>query len=482
MKVTILYIQVTVIFFVAASTTLIAELNQMAGNWHGELTTPYGELSLILTIEESSSGSLAVPSKGLSGLSVSDLKLTKNNLFGFKFPIDHAAFEGVLVSKDQIKGIWTQGEFQFPLIFTRANEEIKVSNLNSRKQTPIPPFPYIVKDLNVVGSERLACTLTRPENAKQVVPGAILLTVAGKNDRDQTHSSHKPYMVLADHLTRSGIAVLRCDDRGVGGSSGELKSSSIEDLASDALSMVQFLSNLKGIGAVGLIGNSEGAVVASLAATKKATDVAFVILLGGVGVSGAEVIKERILSYKRDTGESENAINKHSAMFDELVKIVNDAGGIGVEKLAKSKPALYQKLSKITKIAGAKDPLLPTDFNQRLKLFASPWYYSQLTLNGGNILKYLNNVPVLALTGSKDKTNLPKQNLPAIKKALDLAGNKDFNVTEIPNLNHLFQTALIGGLAEYSFLEESFSPVALKIITKWITQRFIAPVDINKKY
>ena len=154
-----------------------------------------------------------------------------------------------------------------------------------RNQTPDQPLPYPTAEVVVEAGAELSCTISLPKGVGDgAAPGAVLLTVAGANDRDQTHSGHRPYLVLADHLARNGIASIRCDDRGVGGSTGSLSDASMEDLRDDALAMHARLSSESGIGAVGFIGNSEGSVVGAMAASEAGEEAAFVILLGGVGV------------------------------------------------------------------------------------------------------------------------------------------------------------------------------------------------------
>lgn len=343
-----------------------------------------------------------------------------------------------------------------------------------REQTPVAPFPYHTAEVFVEGGVRLACTLSLPDGHEAATdggaPGAVLLTVAGPNDRDQTHFGHKPFFVLADHLARQGVASLRCDDRGVGGSEGQVTSASMDDLVGDAMAMHAFLSERAG-GPVGFIGNSEGSVVGSLAAATYPDQVGFAVLLGGVGVEGAALIRERLLAQGRAGGLSAEQLDAGIAPFDALTAAVREAGGLGAERLLAERPEVAQRLRTVAQSAGQNDPMLPRSAEARFELFAGPWYYAQLTLDGGEILERV-SVPVLALTGTKDRTNLPDQNLPAIRAALDRAGNPDATVEEIPDLNHVFQTAVVGGMMEYGTLEESFAPAALERIAGWIVDRF----------
>lgn len=452
----------------------LAAQDELTGTWRGDLATPAGPpLTLVLSIE-GDGGTIAVPARYVSGLSVTDVALGADGSVSFRVPADGSAFEGRLATHTTLVGEWVQAGLRIPIEFERVEEGTALPAVRSRAQTPEPPFPYALEDVVVMAGERLACTVSRPRPPGSPVPGAVLLTVAGANDRDQTHTGHKPYMVLADHLTRSGIAVLRCDDRGVGGSAGDLTASTMDDLVADALAMVRYLANQEGVGAVGVIGNSEGSVVGSLAAARAPQEIAFAVLLGGVGVRGVDLIRERLIRQAVSEGRSSEEAEASVVAFDLLTELVLEAGGIGVSALVREHPEVHARLVDLARDIGARDPFLPTGLDDRVALFASPWYYAQLSLDGGIILERV-RVPVLALTGSKDRTNLPDQNLPAIRAALDRARNPDFEVIEIPDLNHVFQTAIVGGMAEYGRLEETFAPVVLGIIAAWIQRRFPTP-------
>jgi pimeloyl-ACP methyl ester carboxylesterase len=456
--------------FVSAIPASLGAQETVAGTWRGDLPTPAGALTLVISLE-GSGGSVSVPSRNVEGIPVTDLALSGDGSLSFQVPADRAAFEGRLTSTDTIAGEWVQAGQRIPLELTRIGDAGAVPAARVRSQTPLPPFPYSVEEVTLAAEERLGCTLTRPHESFGAVPGVVLLTVAGANDRDQTHSGHKPFMVLADYLTRSGMAVLRCDDRGVGGSTGEVTSAMLDDLVADALVMVRDLRARPGVGAVGIIGNSEGSVVASLAAGRTRDEVQFIVLLGGVGVRGADVIRERLRRQALDAGSTPEQADEALVSFDALTAAVLDGEGVGVDRLREARPDVYDRLVEIARTAGARDPFLPQNVDDRVALFAGSWYYSQLSLDGGATLESV-QVPVLALTGSKDRTNLPEQNLPAIRAALTRAGNPDAEVTEVPDLNHVFQTAVVGGMAEYGRLEESFSPLALQIISRWIERRF----------
>jgi pimeloyl-ACP methyl ester carboxylesterase len=357
-----------------------------------------------------------------------------------------------------------------PLLLAALLTPIPGEAVQTRDQTPRPPFPYEVEEVEVVTSETLACTLTTPIGGDDL-PGVVLQTVAGANDRDQTHAGHKPYLVLADHLTRAGIATLRCDDRGVGGSSGDVTASKIQDLAGDAMAMVDRLSGVPRVSAVGVIGNSEGSVTGAIAAASGG-NARFLVMLGGVGVKGSQLIRYRQEAAGRANGLDESAIASALEPFDQIVAWVEEVGGVGLEVARQTHPDLVRDaLALLTSGRVPRDPMLPSDPEAQLALFLGPWYHAQVTLDAPAILREV-RVPTLALTGSLDKVNLPDQNLPAIGAALEAAGNPDVTTMEVPGLNHVFQTASTGSMLEYATLAESFSPMALDLITDWILERF----------
>lgn len=454
---------------VALTTPLVAQTRALDGAWTGDLPTGAGPLTIVVTFAGGDRASLAVPSRGLSGIPVTDLALGPSDSLSFAVPADGARFRGQRATPERIDGTWLQAGQRVDLTLRRSAED--APSVPVRRQTPQAPFPYRVDEVRVEAGVVLACTATRPPEAVEPVPGAILLTVAGANDRDQTHAGHRPYAVLADHLARAGVATLRCDDRGVGGSEGDVLETDLEALTEDALAMIDRLARLDGVGPVGVIGSSEGSVVGSLAAAQAPDQVAFVVLLGGVGVSGADLIRERIVASARAEGATGIERAGVVARFDTLVALVREGGGVGLDSLAEARPDLHERFVELARTAGADDPFLPRDPMDRARLLAGPWYFAQLTLDGGAVLERVES-PVLALTGSKDRTNLPGQNLPAIRRALARGGNLDATVEEIPDLNHVFQTARVGGPREYARLEESFAPVALERISTWILARF----------
>jgi uncharacterized protein len=328
-----------------------------------------------------------------------------------------------------------------------------------RPQNPNPPFPYQAVEVsyeNKAGGVKLAGTLTLPRGTGRF-PAAILITGSGPEDRDETMLGHKPFWVIADYLTRRGIAVLRVDDRGVGGSTGDAMNATIEDQAGDVLAGIEYLRSRSDIDArrIGVIGHSEGAIIGLIAASRSAS-ISFVVMLAGTGVPGIQVLPLQEDMILRAAGADAATIARNRAAADMIVEAIE------------SEPDNQAALAKIrSRLEEMKNPMPDAAIQAQIAMIRAPETQSLLTYDPAEALRKL-KVPVLALNGSKDVQVPPLQNLPAIAAALRAGGNKDFTVKELPGLNHLFQKCTECTIAEYSTIEETFSPAALAIIGDWV--------------
>lgn len=328
--------------------------------------------------------------------------------------------------------------------------------LPHRPQNPVKPYPYREEDVsydNKSTGNRLAATLTLP-SGKGPFPAVLLLTGSGPQDRDETVFGHKPFLVLSDYLTRKGIAVLRADDRGVGKSTGNFAAATTADFATDAEAGVAYLKTRSEINSrmIGLIGHSEGGDIAPMVAARN-PDVAFIVMLAGSGVRGDEIIVEQVRKLSELSGASSSEVEKRVAQQRELLTLVEK----GTDDPAVAKE-LREKLLEVVPEA---------QVGTAMQQINSPWYRYFLAYDPATALRKV-SCPVLALNGSKDIQVAPEQNLPGIRKALEAAGNKHFEVEELPGLNHLFQTAKTGSLEEYAQIEETMSPVVLERVASWI--------------
>lgn len=325
-----------------------------------------------------------------------------------------------------------------------------------RPQNPVRPFPY--KEIAVDYANlyhpgvHLAGTLTVPPG-KGPFPTVLLITGSGVQDRDETLVGHKPFLVVSDYLTRRGIAVLRVDDRGAGATKGGTPDDTTNDFVTDVKSGVQFLKTRPEVDhkRIGLIGHSEGGLIAPLA-VRDNPDVAFAVLWAGTAVSGREVIVEQVRAVARSNGGTPEQV---AAAGEQERKLVDAIAG------ARDDASAYAAAIKVVSPNGP-----PSEAMARgIKRSSGAWFRNFVNYDPAPTLRAL-RIPVLALVGGKDVQVVASQNTPALRAAL--AGNPRAKVMELPGLNHLFQTAGTGSPAEYGKIEETIAPSALKIMGDWI--------------
>jgi uncharacterized protein len=381
------------------------------------------------------------------------------------------AFEGKL-NKDatEIAGEWKQAKTVVPLTLKRVD---KLPAL-ARPQEPKRPFPYREEEVtyeNKKGKATFTGTLTLPKAGGGPFAAVLLITGSGQQNRDEEVFGHKPFLIIADYLTRRGIAVLRVDDRGMGGSTGEVYKATTADFADDVKAGVEYLKSRKDIDAtkIGLIGHSEGGIIAPMVASQS-KDIAFIVLLAGSGIPGDELLLEQNKLVMGAAGESKLAIDVQVKLLHMVMPIVKKG-----EDPKVAQKLILEEFAKMKEMAGEeeKKELIKRE-KADLKVFAaalsSPWMRYFLALDPRSALRTV-QCPVLAMIGQKD-TQVPcKLNLEEIAKALKEGGNKDFTCKELPNLNHLFQTCKTGGVGEYATIEETMSPVALETMAEWIGAR-----------
>jgi fermentation-respiration switch protein FrsA (DUF1100 family) len=353
-----------------------------------------------------------------------------------------------------IDGTVTQMGEPHPLLLKRVKDEAELAP--KRPQNPLKPYPYREEEVsyeNKVQNLTLAATLTIPEG-KGPFPGVVLITGSGPQDRDESLMGHKPFLVLSDYLTRHGIAVLRADDRGTGKSTGVFAGATTADFATDTEAGIAYLKKRPEVDPrkIGLIGHSEGAVIAPMIAARN-QDVAFIVMMAGTGVPGDQVLVAQGEAIGIAMGMSPEDAAKYVAKEKRALNLIESE---------KDQAALEKDL----KETGLQSP----SADGWIKQATSPWMRYFLTYDPRTALRKV-TCPVLAINGSLDKQVLPSQNIPPIRAALEEAGNKHFEIDELPGLNHLFQTAKTGAPAEYAEIEETMSPVALEKISSWILKQ-----------
>ena len=445
---------------IAARTHAQTARPSLTGNWAGTLM---GTLDFTAHLTDPASGprtaTLDIPAQKAQGLVMQFTTPADSVYLRMRQPVA-AQFAGRRSADgQQLVGEWQQGLRSFPLTLSRQGGTGKVSG-PSRPQTPQPPFPYQSADItfkNEQAGVTLAGTYTVPADMGPF-PAVVLLTGSGPEDRNETILNHQPFAVLADYLTRQGIAVLRFDDRGVGQSGGTLAGTTSADYTADAQAALAWLRAQPGIrkNQVGLVGHSQGGT-AAIGAAIQAAGPDFLVLLAAPGIPGDELIVQQALAGARlqttDAAQLATTEKLQRAMTQIVQKNPDNAR-------AKTQLRAYYT---------AIDPQLAARLEPQLAMLTSPDYRGILADRPAQTLAKV-HCAVLAIGGSKDVQVPATANLAAIAAALKKAGNRDVTVKELPGLNHLFQTAGTGSPDEYGTLEETFAPAALQVVGDWITR------------
>jgi len=439
-------------------------VSPVEGLWQSALNMHGMHLRLQLHVSHDTEGQLIGAldnlDQGVTGLPAINVT-AKDSFFHFEIPAVGATFDGTLsTSKNAIAGEWSMGLTTDKLEFKRSDQPLELR----RPQTPTKPYPYLEDEVsfrNEAADVTLAGTLTLPRS-KGPFPAALLIAGSGPYDRDESISNHKPFLVLSDHLTRQGIAVLRYDKRGVGKSTGSADRSTTLDLAGDAQAAIAFLKTRKEIDSsrLGLIGHSEGAIIAPYIASQ-AKDLPWLILLAAPATRGQDTLLNQSELIGRAGGLSDAQLVA-SLTFDKAAyNLVREEPNPGI---------LTAKLNDLVKESGLTSAIPPAALEPQLRMMSSPWFRFFLDYDPIPSLRKTKS-PVLALYGQKDLQVPAKTNLPLLQKALQDAGNQQADIRQLAELNHLFQHAYSGSPAEYAAIEETFAPEALEIISGWLNER-----------
>jgi hypothetical protein len=441
----------------AKTTHKPAKPSDIDGAWMGTLDAGVMKLRIVFHITNTEDGLTATmdsPDQNAKGLPVTSVTRDGASL---KLELKQMAgeFEGKIAQDlNTIEGTWTQRGNSFPLVLKRVKDAAELER--RRPQNPVKPYPYREEEVsyaNPVASITLAATLTIPPG-KGPFPAVLLITGSGPQDRDEALMGHRPFLVLSDYLTRHGIAVLRADDRGVGKSGGNFAAGTTADFATDAEAGVAYLKQRPEVDPhkIGLIGHSEGGIIAPMVAARNPS-VAFIVMLAGSGVPGDQILMAQSRLIAEAGGQSPAEAEKDAKEEREVLALV---------KNEKDSVTLQSDLRK--KLAGKGTD---AQVDAQIKELTSPWFQFFLAYDPAGALRKV-QCPVLALNGEKDLQVPPTLNLPAIHQALQEGGNKHFETDELPGLNHLFQTARTGAPSEYAEIEETMSPVALEKMAGWI--------------
>jgi pimeloyl-ACP methyl ester carboxylesterase len=450
------------LFMTVSSMSLKAE--DITGSWQGVLKIQNTQLRVVFTIKQNDSTLITTmdsPDQGAFGLPTTRSSYQDNKLEIVATGLG-LFYQGTLRG-DSIEGTFNQGGIPFPLVLKRSEKP-----LLNRPQTPREPFPYIseeVKIPNSDGSITLSGTLTLPDSVG-VYPAVILIAGSGPNDRDETIFGHKPFMVISDHLTRNGFAVLRYDKRGVGKSTGNFDLATLQDFTDDAILAVNYLKQRKEINhrKIGLLGHSEGGIVAPMVASIE-KDIHFLVLLAAPGTSGIEIVLDQneisMLQQQMEPKNIERIQQLNREMFEGL--LTWDGSENHKTALRDKLHHIWNQLPILLTMKMNKDAYLRGQFNAMIK----PGYRSFLAANPPSYLKKV-TCAVLAINGEYDQQVPAEKNLISIEKALNDGGNNQVETKIYPTLNHLFQESTTGGTDEYVQIEQTISPAVLSDITVWL--------------
>ncbi len=455
-----------IIFAFLISSHLSAQ--NVTGDWYGEVGRGNNKIQFIFHVTESSEGletTMDIPRRNLKGIKTQKTTFENNQFhidgrnFGFQY------FGEYLADSAFLKGKFKEGVNEVPLNLTK--EKAELLEAKKRPQEPSRPYPYRQEKVtfeNAIDNITLAGTLTIPQGSGKF-PVAILITGSGPQNRDEEIFGHKPFLVIADHLTKLGIAVLRFDDRGVNESTGNFTEATTADFATDVESAIGYLKTRPDIDKkqIGLVGHSEGGIIAPMVAVNT-KDVAFMVLLAGTGVSGYETSLIQATTLRAFPVPDEDAYNKFITDALDIASADKDVALVREELTA-----FYDKSPFFNAMAGTgeqRDQVLKGLVETR----TTKWIRYFYNYNPAEVLEQV-KCPVLSLNGTKDLQVVADVNQAGIKAALEKGNNKDFQVIALEGLNHMFQTAETGAMNEYDDIEETFSPKALKIMSDWILAR-----------
>jgi pimeloyl-ACP methyl ester carboxylesterase len=445
-----------------------AQENNLSGTWSGSLDVMGQKLPLVFhfeQLEEGWKGTADSPAQGAKGM------LLKNILFNglmasWEFEQIPAIYEGVLVG-DTLKGNFTQSGTLFPLELTRVPAGSEVSD-TAPPQTPKPPFEYeeiATSFSNASGQAKLVGTITKPKGAGPF-PAVVLVSGSGPQNRNGEVFGHQPFWVMADYLTRNGIAVFRYDERGVGDSGGDFAQATSYDLKDDAADAISHLRKFPFVDQtkVGAIGHSEGGMIGWMLAAE--TNINFLVAIAPPVVPIDELMEQQTLDVSKSSGASEEMIDQRMTLNKKVYATVK-----GTENFTDLEENLKLMLHGHLAELGVDDQSLERETQAIMDAFGptlSPWFFEFMKFSSESYIEKI-AIPVFAAFGGKDIQVNASANSEALRE-MTSARTDLFKITTYPELNHLFQKAETGGLAEYATNPETFNEEVLQDISHWIEE------------
>jgi uncharacterized protein len=455
-----------------AATMLQAQDSRFAGTWEGVLNVGI-ELRIVFHIKQNPSGSLTAtadsPDQSAFGIPC-DTVVTAGNTIDIEMNSLKANFNGKLVNDSTIEGTFTQGA-SFTLHLKKGNKAVAEIK---RPQSPKPPFPYKSEEVEYDNNDksiRFGATITIP-GGNGPFPAALLITGSGPQNRDEEILGHKPFAVLADHLTTKGYIVLRVDDRGTGKTTGRFETATSEDFANDVHAGIEYLLQRPEVNRkkIGLIGHSEGGMIAPMVATSR-KDIDFIVLMAAPGVPITNLMTDQNAAILRTAGISENAVASYSILYRKILQhatVAKDTVTL-LENLRKSITEWTTTANKnILLELGLDDPTARESMASTIAhTMASPWFRYFLSFDPAPYIEKL-QVKTLVINGDRDIQVISSSNLKGIRESLKKSKAKQVEIKELPGLNHLFQECKTCKLEEYGQIEQTISPIVLETISGWL--------------
>lgn len=454
------------------------QAQSITGSWQGAIVVRDNQIHINFHIRKDSSGYIATmdsPDQKAYGIICNDTRLADDSL-KISIALVKGGYQGKWNRADQIDGFLLQGPIKMPLKLTRMKDGdlTKDPAAADKPQTPHPPFPYLTEEVGYENKQEavhLSGTFTKPAIGTNF-PVVLLITGSGPQDRDESIGKHKPFAVIADYLTRQGIAVLRVDDRGVGKSTGDFSQATSADFATDVLAGIDYLKTRTDINPkkIGLIGHSEGGIIAPYVAAGS-KDIAFIILLAGPVTGGKQTMYYQAVE-KPLAALSAADRDAYGQLYTKMFAIALDSQiAKRVPEFVKTTYMNWKKTqpdSILTHLIHGTDEQVISQFSNGFGIFTRPWWRFFLSYDPAKNFASL-QIPVLAFYGEKDEQVDPVANMALINQLKKNNKQSRITVVEIPGVNHLFQHCKkCGSVQEYLDLDETFDTGTLSIMGQWI--------------
>lgn len=444
------------------------------GDWQGILKAGQ-DIPVVFHMDgDALSATLDVPTQGAKRIPCSKVFINGEKM-SITIDVIKVNVEGERINDSTINGLWMQNGASVPLVLTKSSTPIKV---NEKPQTPQPPYSYNSEDIvyqNTDNSMQYGATITYPKDGNRH-PAVILITGSGPQNRDEQIGNHKPFMVIADHLTKKGYVVLRVDDRGIDQTSAGSKGATSQDFANDVIVAIDYLKTRKEVDQkkIGLLGHSEGGMIAPIVAQMRPKDVSFIILNAGPGTKVIDLMTEQNKAFLKSMGLVDSVVDQYCVLYKQVMSIVATAKDTqtaaqqitaAVDKWVKNTDkGIVQITTGITN-----DETQAQVTQQFIGAAGEPWFKYFLSYDPAPVLKDL-SIPVLALYGEKDIQVVAEPNQKGMEDALSKSKSKDYKVIVIPGVNHLFQECTQCTVQEYGNLDQTIAPKVLNTISDWMDQ------------